>query len=204
MLAERGAEVLDADAFAREVLDDPAVIEVLASSLGADLLHAGKVDRSRLGARVFRDVDARATLEATVHPRVRERFKRAAEAAMARVVPPEIIVHDVPLLFETGLAPTMDVVLVVDAPLPLRIARVQARTGLDDEEVRRRDAVQWPAERKRASADILIDNSGGLAALEARVEGVWKDLLERARAEHGSLRPEAADARGDRGDRGDR
>lgn len=181
LLRERGASVIDADAHARAVLEEPDVIDAIRHAFGPDVLHDGHVDRSALAARVFGDPEQRTVLEAIVHPRVRQRVASDVADALARPDPPTMIVHDVPLLYETGLAARMDAVLVVDAPLPLRVERVRARTGLDETEIRRRDAAQWPAARKRAEADVVLINDGSLDALKERLEAAVPMLLDLAR-----------------------
>jgi len=181
LLREHGAHVIDADAHARAVLDEPEAQGALIETFGPDVMRDGHVDRGALAERVFQDPAQRAALEAIVHPRVRQRVADEIAAALAKPEPPAMIVHDVPLLYETGLAGTMDAVLVVDAPLPLRIERVEARTGLSETEIRRRDAAQWPAARKRTEADVVIVNDGDLDTLRTRLEAAWPTLLELAR-----------------------
>ena len=180
LLAKRGAAVIDADELASEVLAQPDTVRAIREAFGPDVVDDGRVDRAALARRVFADAAARRRLEAIVHPRVAELQTARAEALSERRPPPPMIVHDVPLLFEAGLAEAMDAVVVVDAPLQTRIERVVAGRGLDAEEVRRRDAAQWPAERKRAQADVVIENDGDPRRLEARVAEAWPRLLAAA------------------------
>lgn len=177
LLARRGAVVIDADELASAVLAQPDTIDAIREAFGDGVVGDGRVDRPALARRVFQDEAARKQLEAIVHPRVAELDAARAKAASERRPPPPMIVHDVPLLFEAGLAETMDAVVVVDAPLEDRIERVVSARGLDADEVRRRDAAQWPAERKRARADVVIDNDGDPRRLEARVAEAWPRLL---------------------------
>ncbi len=176
-LARRGALVLDADAMASEALAEPDTIARIVEAFGTDVAPDGEIDRAALADVVFGDPGARRRLEAIVHPRVASRREAAVRAARARRPPPPVIVHDVPLLFEAGLAEEMDAVLLVDAPLEQRVSRVVERSGSDPDEVRRRDAAQGPAERKRERADLVVDNEGDLATLEARLERLWPRLL---------------------------
>lgn len=178
MLARRGALVIDADALARRALTEPAVVRRVRERFGADVAPGDAVDRAALAARVFADSAARRDLEAIVHPRVRAAAEREAQQARGRSEPPPLIVHDVPLLFESGLQDRFDVVLLVDAPLAARVARVVARSGWTPEQVRSRDAAQMAAARKRGLADMVIDNDADLDTLDARVEAVWTRLLE--------------------------
>jgi len=180
LLAKRGAAVIDADELASEVLAQPDTVRAIREAFGPDVVDDGRVDRAALARRVFADAAARRRLEAIVHPRVAELQAARAEVLSERRPAPPMIVHDVPLLFEAGLAEAMDAVVVVDAPLQTRIERVVAARGLDAEEVRRRDAAQWPAERKRAQADVVIENDGDPRRLEARVAEAWPLLLAAA------------------------
>lgn len=180
MLRARGAAVIDADALARDATRDPAVLADVAAHLGPDLVRSGPagptLDRAATAARVFEDPAARARLEAIVHPRVRAAAAAERAALAARATPPDVVVEDVPLLFETGLDAEMDVTVVVDAPFEVRAARLAERAGLDAAAVRARDAAQRPAAEKRAAADHVIVNDGDLEALEARVEALWRTL----------------------------
>lgn len=176
LLAERGAVVIDADELAGEALAEPDTVDRIARAFGEETAPEGRVDRAALASRVFDDAEARRRLEAIVHPRVAALREEAERTARARRPPAPLIVHDVPLLFEAGLAEAMDATVVVDAPLATRVARVVARSGLDPDEVRSRDAAQWPAERKRALADVVLDNSGSPGALAAQIDAVWPRL----------------------------
>ncbi|HEU4454847.1 MAG TPA: dephospho-CoA kinase, partial [Longimicrobium sp.] len=89
---------------------------------------------------------------------------------------------DIPLLFEVGMADEFDVVVLVDAPEEVRMARIVADRGLDQDEARRMIAAQMPSELKRARADVVIENTGSLGDLERRAGEVWDELLLRAGA----------------------
>ncbi len=173
-LARRGAVVIDADALARAATEDPAVLERIAAELGDDLVRDGRLDRAATAARVFDDPEAREVLNAIVHPRVAEERETRVREARARRPAPPVIVHDVPLLFEVGLDEDVDLTVAVAAPLATRIARVVERSGLDADEVRRRDASQMPQHEKVARADVVIDNGGDEAALEAQLDRLWR------------------------------
>jgi len=177
-----GAAVIDADELARRAVrpESPALRRVVAA-LGADVLDAhGRLDRARLRRRVFRDPEARRTLEAILHPEIAR--LRAEEEARLRRAGATVVVHEIPLLFEAGLEREFDTVVLVDAPAELRLARLVRERGLDPEEARRMIAAQLPAEVKRARADIVIENTGSLEELEAKAEAVWKELERRAAA----------------------
>ena len=177
LFRERGAVIIDADALAREAMAEPGVVGRIAEAFGDEVVSGGVVDRARLARRVFDDAEARARLEAIVHPRVAELRRTLAAEARAASPAPALIVHDVPLLFEAGLDDAMDVVVVVDAPLDARIARVAARSGLEPEEVRRRERAQMPPAEKRTRADVVLDNAHDVASLARQIDAVWPRLV---------------------------
>ncbi|GAB1646106.1 dephospho-CoA kinase [Krasilnikovia sp. MM14-A1259] len=174
-LVARGAMLIDADRLAREVVaagtDGLAeVVEAFGPAVvGAD----GELDRPALGARVFGDEAARRRLESIIHPRVRA---RTAELA-ARAPSDAIVVNDVPLLVETGLAPSFHLVVVVEADPQTRISRLVEHRGMTPEDAAARIAAQADDDRRRAAADIVVANDAGLAELEARVDALWRDRL---------------------------
>src|SRR3954466_4488014 len=174
LLAARGAVVVDADRIAREVVERgtpglAAVVEAFGEQvLGPD----GGLDRPALAAVVFADPEARARLDAIVHPLVRE---RAAELAAA--APPDaVVVHDVPLLVETGRWAPYDLVLVVEAAPETRVARL-VRRGLTEGDARARMAAQATDEQRRAVADVVLDNSGTEQELAAQVDRFWAEKV---------------------------
>ena len=173
LLRGRGLTVLDADAQARLVTEQPETLALIEAAFPGTV-REGVLDRPALSAVAFADPARLARLNAIVHPRVRDRMtaleRQAAEAGAPWVV------QDIPLLFEGGLEAGMDAVLVVDAPLELRVARVMERSGFSREEVLARDARQTPAAEKRAKADFVIDNGGTLAGLEAQVDAALEAL----------------------------
>ena len=182
LLRGHGAALIDADALAREATDDPAVLDAIHAQLGSDLVRGDEqgrrfLDRSATAARVFGDERALKTLNAIVHPWVRARTIELLAELQRSGSPPAVVVHDIPLLYENDLDRGLDAVVVVDAPLATRVARVVERSGLDPQEVRRRDAAQLPLSEKVARADFVVDNSGDLAALEEQVARLWRDLL---------------------------
>ncbi|GGN32030.1 dephospho-CoA kinase [Deinococcus daejeonensis] len=170
LLRARGLTVLDADEQARLVTQNPETLTLIEARFPGVVVR-GNLDRAALSARVFGQPEALAALNAIVHPRVRERMAALEAQAGSRVV-----VQDVPLLFEGGLDAQMDAVIVVDAPLPLRVARVMARSGLTEAEVLARDARQMPAAHKRERATIVIDNDHDLPHLEMQVDRALRQL----------------------------
>ncbi|MER7763433.1 dephospho-CoA kinase [Streptomyces sp. NPDC097619] len=179
-LAAFGAVIVDADRIAREVVEPGtpglrAVVEAFGESV---LTPEGTLDRPALGAIVFADPEKLRVLNGLVHPLVGARSAELEAAAG----PEAIVVHDVPLLAENGLAPLYDLVIVVDASPETRLERLLARRGMAEEEARARMAAQATREQRLAVADLVIDNDGPLEALEPQVRKVWDELLARAAA----------------------
>jgi dephospho-CoA kinase len=172
-LARRGAIVLDADAIAREVVEPgmPALAE-LVERFGADiLLPDSSLDRAALAERAFVSDETRKDLEAITHPAIGAEFIRR----VSEVPKDAIVVHDVPLLVEANRAGDYAGVIVVDAPVEVRLARLVDR-GVTREDAERRIALQASDEARRKVATWWIDNAGDLDALEEQVEAVWTDL----------------------------
>ncbi|MEV4002833.1 dephospho-CoA kinase [Actinomadura sp. NPDC049753] len=177
-LREHGAVVIDADRIAREVVEPgtPGLAAVVAE-FGEDvLLPDGALDREKVGRIVFADPDRLAALNAIVHPLVGERMQELMDAAPADAV----VVYDVPLLAENGLAGMYDEVVVVDAPEEVQLDRLVARRGMTEEDARARMAAQASRADRRAVATHVIDNSGTLTDLKTRVDALWASLTRRA------------------------
>lgn len=190
---EAGVPVLDADQAAHEAVapGSPGLAEVV-GAFGPEVLRGdGSLDRERMRDLVFRDPGARARLEAIVHPRVRARWDQWL--AQQRRAGAPLVAVEVPLLFEAGLEGEFDVIVFVDAPEPVRVARLVRARGLSHEEAERVLAAQMPGEEKRRRAHLVIDNSGTLDALRARALEALGALRERAGAgAAGASAPEAA------------
>ncbi|MEV6197967.1 dephospho-CoA kinase [Streptomyces sp. NPDC051920] len=179
LLVEHGAVLIDADRIAREVVapGTPGLAAVV-DAFGEDVLAAdGGLDRPKLGSIVFADPEKLATLNAIVHPLVGARSRALEEAAPADAV----VVHDVPLLAENGLAALYDLVIVVDARAETQLDRLVRLRGMSEEDARARMAAQASRDKRLAIADIVVDNDVPLDALERRVADVWADLVRRAR-----------------------
>jgi dephospho-CoA kinase len=178
-LAGLGAVVIDADAVAREVVapGTPGLAEIThvfgPSVIGPD----GALDRGRLGEIVFSDGALREKLNAVVHPLVSERMLQIESSAP----PGSVVVHDVPLLAENGLASRYDVVIVVDAPVEAQLDRLTRVRGMPAGQARARIGAQASREQRLAIADIVIDNSGSLADLDRQVDDLWAGLVNRQR-----------------------
>ncbi|HMM31960.1 MAG TPA: dephospho-CoA kinase, partial [Clostridia bacterium] len=146
----------------------------IVSVFGEGVLQAdGVLDRKKLAAIVFAEEEKRFALNAILHPRILNAMrKRAAEVLTAKKT--AIVVYDMPLLIETGEHARVDSVWLVTASDETRIARVMARDACTRDEARRRIAAQMPQEEKRAYAHEIIDNSGDLNALYARVDALYE------------------------------
>ena len=180
-LAALGAVVVDADKTARDVVEvGTPGLEQVADAFGPDVLAAdGSLDRDALAARVFGDEPARQRLNAIVHPLVGARTMELIAAAAA-ADPQAIVINDVPLLVEGGLADRYEVVIVVAAQPAAQLRRLVEQRGMSQADAQARIDAQAPLEAKLAVADIVISNDGDLAALDAEVKQVWRDLAERA------------------------
>ncbi|MFE7055214.1 dephospho-CoA kinase [Streptomyces californicus] len=180
LLVERGAVLIDSDRIAREVVEPgtPGLAAVV-EEFGPDILTAeGTLDRPALGALVFADDQRRAALNAIVHPLV---GARAAE--LERAAPEDaVVVHDVPLLTENGLAPFYDLVVVVDASAETQLDRLVTLRGMTESDARARMAAQATREERRAVADLVVDNDGTHETLVEQVDAVWDELVRRAAA----------------------
>ncbi|MFI8239862.1 dephospho-CoA kinase [Streptomyces sp. NPDC085866] len=179
LLVEHGAVLIDADRIAREVVapGTPGLAAVV-EAFGEEILAAdGSLDRPGLGAIVFADPEKLAVLNSIVHPLVGARSLELESAAAEDAV----VIHDVPLLTENGLAPLYDLVVVVDASPETQLDRLVRLRGMTEDDARARMAAQATREQRREIADIVIDNDMPLDALRKRVTEVWEDLVRRAR-----------------------
>lgn len=180
ILEELGAVVVDADRLAREVVapgtEGLAEVE---KAFGPEVLTPeGELDRPAMGRIVFGDPARRLVLEGIIHPRVRARGAELEAAAG----PDAVVVHDIPLLVETGQADAFDAVVVVEVPAELQVERMIGLRGMSEEDARARMAAQATAEQRRAAATYVIDNTGTREDLRHRVTEVFEELLARSRA----------------------
>ncbi|MDQ1464149.1 MAG: dephospho-CoA kinase [Actinomycetota bacterium] len=177
-LADLGAEVIDSDEVARDVVAEgtDGFAEV-AAAFGPGVIDAGgALDRSALAAIVFSDAGARARLEAIVHPRVRAETRRRMTMASRDA----IVVNAVPLLVETGGAGDYDVVVVVEAPLELRLERLARDRAMSREDALARVGAQATDAQRAAVAWKVVSNDGSLEELNERVRDLWAALRTRA------------------------
>ncbi len=171
-LSELGVAVIDHDLLAREVVAPGSVgLAAVVASFGPGVLAAdGSLDRAALGALVFADEAARGRLNAIVHPRVRAAARSRESAAVATGA--RFVVHDIPLLVETGQSGGFDEVVVVDAPAAVRAARLMSGRGLSAEAAAARLEAQAGDTERLAAADRVLDGSGSPSDLEAQVDAL--------------------------------
>ena len=181
MLAARGAWVVDADRIGHALQEPgPACHRQIAEAFGAEILEPdGRIDRRRLGARVFADPEARRRLEAIMHPAIWEACEREVRRAEAAGAPFSVV--DAALILEAGQRHRFDVIVVVAAPEEVQMQRLAAERGLSEAEVRQRLQSQWSPALKAAHADVVIDNGGDLSATEAQVDRLVEVLQARAK-----------------------
>lgn len=183
LLVQRGAVLVDADGLARLcTAPGGAAIDVIAQTFGTDMLAPdGGLNRERMRALAFTDATARRRLEAIVHPLVRAQAAR--QVSDARAQGRQWVVHDIPLLAESGRSPdAFDAVLVVDCTEATQIARVVARDGLPIETVQTIIAAQASRAKRLAIADIVVFNDGtSPAALSTHADAVAR-IAEASRA----------------------
>ncbi|CAN5643491.1 dephospho-CoA kinase [soil metagenome] len=182
-LAARGAVVIDSDLLARAAVaaGTDGFNEVLAV-FGPSVLDAGgQLDRPALARAVFADERARAVLESIVHPRVRRRADEL-EAAAAATDPHAVVVHDIPLLVETGQSDRFDIVIVVDATDETRLDRLIGLRGMSADEAASRMTAQATRRQRLNVADRVVHNDGDLQQLDSRVDELWELLHTEAAA----------------------
>ena len=177
-LADLGAVIIDADALAREVVaKGTSGLEAVVEEFGAGLLGPdGELDRPAMGRLVFQDAEARRRLEAIVHPLVFERIVELEEQAPKDAV----VVHDIPLLAESGRADTFDAVIVVDAPRELQLERMTQDRGWTTDDAESRIGAQSSRKDRLALATHVIENTGTREDLRERVAEVFADVVSAA------------------------
>jgi len=173
LLARRGAVIIDADLISREVVEPggPAYAGIV-ERFGRDALaEDGTLDRPKLAALVFNDESARRDLNALTHPAVNAVM---AQRALEQAATDNVVVLDIPLLAEGGRDRYgLAGIIVVDTPVEVAVARLVEQRGFTEADARARIAAQVTREQRRAIADVVVDNSGGLDALVAEIDRVW-------------------------------
>ena len=177
-LAELGATVIDHDLLARQaVAPGSDGLALVAAEFGADVVgRDGTLDRSALGAIVFADPEARSRLNAIVHPIVL-RLADDAEAAVRTDDRGAVVVHDIPLLVETGQAADFDLVLVVHASEEVRVERLMRERGLSRVQALARIRAQATDEDRLAAATVVLAGGSTVHDLRRQVDTFWRDRV---------------------------
>jgi dephospho-CoA kinase len=180
-LASRGAHVLDADRVGHALLEQSPTRRLVLERFGPDIADpadASRIDRAALGRVVFAAPKALADLERILHPRMRSTFAKAI-AREQRRRRAKAIVLDAAVLFEAGWDDLCDLVVFVDAPRALRLERVAATRGWSAGQLEARERAQWPLDRKRAAAQVVVTNAGPPVALAEALDPLWSHWTER-------------------------
>ncbi|WP_257994466.1 dephospho-CoA kinase [Brevibacterium paucivorans] len=178
LFEERGVPIVDADAIARDVVKpgEPALAELVEhfgdSILGAD----GELNRGKLAEVAFADAESHEALNAIMHPAISAETAKRIDALRGDH---SVIVHDVPLLVEAGLAGNYDLTVLVDTPAQIRLQRLTELRGMDSEDAKKRIAAQATDEQRRAVCDVALDNSGDIEHLRAQFEQMWERFISR-------------------------
>lgn len=176
-LARKGACIIDADQIAREVVEPgSSVLLELAQAFGEDVVVDGVLDRSLLASRAFVDEEHTQLLNGITHPEIRRRIKD--RLVQTREEGNRVAVLDHPLLLEQGLAAEVDLIVVVDVPAEIRVQRLVAFRGIEEQDARNRIARQMSDAARLEKADVVIDNSRSLSELEPQIETLWERLLK--------------------------
>lgn len=173
-----GACVVDADVEARRIMEeDEEVRAALIDAFGPQtFLPDGYLNRSWLGGRVFKDKEEVKHLNSIVHPALKAAFPQIREHA--KKTGAQLLVYEAALLVEAGLNDRFDAIIVVDAPMEIRIKRVMARDNVSEEAVVARMQHQLPANVLREHADYILDNSGSPEDLQKQVEELHDRLVD--------------------------
>lgn len=178
LFEERGVPIVDADAIARDVVKpgEPALAE-LVEYFGESILGAGgELNRGKLAEVAFADAESHEALNAIMHPAISAETAKRIDALRGEH---SVIVHDVPLLVEAGLAGNYDLTVLVDTPAEIRLQRLTELRGMDPEDAKKRIAAQATDEQRRAVCDVALDNSGDIEHLRAQFEQMWERFISR-------------------------
>ena len=171
-----GIEIVDADKVAKEVSEKKESIEKISNIFGKDILDSdGKIVREKLREKAFKNRELLQELNKIIHPQVIEYFKRKKEENSKD----EILIFDIPLLYETKMEYLCDKIIVVGVDVQKQIRRVVARDGSSEELAKKIIFNQMPLDEKIKKADIVIMNDGTLDELEAKVMKIYRELKER-------------------------
>ncbi|MBL7995923.1 dephospho-CoA kinase [bacterium] len=173
-----GAKIIDADEIGKTVVEtQPEVLQEIAMAFGQQFVNSdGTLKRKELGAFVFADEEKKRQLNRIVHPHLFNRVRHEIEAAQS--AGNEIIVVDAALIYETGIENIFDKVIVVNADLKNRIARIKQRDQLTDDEISHRIASQMPLDEKVRRANIVISNNGSVESLKEVAENIFRTFFD--------------------------
>ena len=178
LLQELGAEVINADQVGHEAYTpNTESWNAVVDAFGRDILQPdGEIDRRRLGAIVFADPGQMAKLNGIMHPRMADMVAEKIDQMRTRGV--QVVVVEAALLFEAGWETLVDEVWATDSPLEIVFQRLMSRNGLDEQEVRKRIGSQMDIQERLDRADVVVDNSGDVTALEATVKSLWQSRVK--------------------------
>ena len=177
MFAEKGAQILNADKIAHDVLNgNKTCFSKIVKKFGKDVAAKGKIDRQKLADIVFSDDKKLRMLEGIIHPYVIKEIK-AKVRSYEKTGKYEVLVLDVPLLFESGLDSVCDIIIVVKANQAEQIARLKKKFGYSRSEVLKRIKLQMPIKEKVVLADVVVDNRGTLGNTRKQINHIWNNVL---------------------------
>ena len=175
--SDLGARVVDADQLARVAIERGSEgFDQVISRFGEKIMRDGDIDRKALAEIIFSDPQSKEDLEAIVHPRVRELFAEV----VADLAPGEVLIYEIPLLVESGVAKNFDLIITIEADLEIRKERLRKR-GMFISEIERRISAQATREEREALADYVLINDGDEDLLLRAVENLWEELLRKAK-----------------------
>ncbi|MCE5292746.1 MAG: dephospho-CoA kinase [Nocardiaceae bacterium] len=193
VFAKCGAVIIDSDRIAREVVEPGSEgLAAVVAEFGESVLSAdGSLNRPALAAVAFATDESRQKLNSILHPRIGRRTAHL----LGEAAPDAVVVQDIPLLVENGLAPLFHLVVIVDADVEVRVRRLVEHRGVDEADARVRIAAQATLEQRRAVADVWLDNSGAPDVVASAAEELWRDRIipfERNVREHRAAAGESA------------
>jgi len=177
-LKKRGADYVDADQLARDVVKvGTKTLEALVGEFGREILQSdGSLDRDRLGQMVFADTKVRATLERIVHPEIARRSVELLQNLKMRTDIP-LVVYEAPLLYEVGAESRVDKVLVVRVDPEEQLRRLMVRDGLSEAAAQQRMDAQMVQQEKVKRADYVVDNSGSIEKIRDQIDLLWTRIF---------------------------
>jgi dephospho-CoA kinase len=181
MFRRKGAEIIDADQIAREVVEPGTEgLARIVREFGPGMLdEEGKLNRERLGARIFQNPAEREKLNRLLHPLIVDSM-RAKTEKIKKEKDPDLLIWDVPLLIEGNLTQWVEAVILVYTPKEIQLERLMKRNALSKEEAEKRILAQMDIEEKKKYADYVIDNRGTLSETERQVDQLWKQLISKS------------------------